>query len=80
VIQNRGRVCVVNVTVRHEDEDNLAQGRNSNLEKYSLLIPHIRTVLGARIGEVLPMKVIPTTMGSSTIESLRDLNINDRGS
>jgi hypothetical protein len=35
VIKSQKRVYVVNVTVRHEDKDELAGGRESKLEKYA---------------------------------------------
>jgi hypothetical protein len=42
MIQNQGRVCVVDVTVRHEDGNYLAQGHHSKMEKYRRLIPQLR--------------------------------------
>ena len=79
VLQNRGRVFVVDVTVRHEDGNNLSEGRNSKLDKYGRLIPHLRTVLGATSGEVLP--IVVGTMGAmprETVRALATLGIVDR--
>jgi hypothetical protein len=79
VVQNQGRVCVVDVTVRHEDGDYLAQGHHSKLEKYSRLIPHLRTVFGATSGVVLP--IVVGTMGAmprETVKALATLGIKDR--
>ncbi|KAG5874115.1 hypothetical protein JTB14_015035 [Gonioctena quinquepunctata] len=42
VIQSQGRVFVVDVTVRHEDGENLVIGRNSKINKYSQLLPQLR--------------------------------------
>jgi hypothetical protein len=39
VVQSQGRVFVVDVTVRHEDGNLLAQGRQAKLEKYEPLLP-----------------------------------------
>lgn len=57
VIQNRERVLVVDVPVRHEDKDYLAQGRIDKIQKYSQLLPLLQERFGATSGEVLPLVV-----------------------
>jgi hypothetical protein len=79
VVQSQGRVFVVDVTVRHEDGNLLAQGRQEKLDKYEPLLPNLQEQLGALSGEVLP--VVVGTRGAlpkETIEALRKLEITDR--
>ena len=79
VLQNHGRVFVVDVIVRHEDGDNLYEGRRSKLEKYSRLIHHLRIVFGATSEVVLP--IVVGTMGAmprETVKALDTLGIDDR--
>jgi hypothetical protein len=79
VVQSQGRVFVVDVTVRHEDGNLLAQGRQEKLDKYEPLLPTLQEQLGALSGEVLP--VVVGTRGAlpkETIEALRKLEITDR--
>jgi hypothetical protein len=79
VLQNQGRVCVVDVTVRHEDGDYLAQGHHRKTEKYSRLIPQLRTVFGATSGVVL--NIVVGTMGEmprETVTALATLGIKNR--
>ena len=81
VVVNRERVYVVDVTVRHEDTGYLEEGYKSKVDKYTPLIHIMATQLSVKPGRVLPI-VLGTRgcMPKSTIDSLRDLNITDRGS
>ena len=76
VLQNHGRVFVVDVIVRHEDGDNLYEGRRSKLEKYSRLIQHLRIVFGATSEVVLP--IVVGAMPRETVKALDTLGIDDR--
>jgi hypothetical protein len=79
VVQSQGRVFVVDVTVRHEDGNLLAQGRQAKLEKYERLLPTLQEQLGALSGEVLPIVVgTRKALPKETIEALRKLKITDR--
>ena len=81
VVVNQGRVHVVDVTVRHEDTGYLEEGYRSKVEKYTPLLEVLAEQLKVERGRVLPLVV--GTRGSlpkSTLDSLRELNINDRGS
>jgi hypothetical protein len=51
VVQSQGRVFVVDVTVRHEDGNLLAQGRQAKLEKYERLLPTLQEQLGRCLGK-----------------------------
>jgi hypothetical protein len=81
VVVNQERVHVVDVTVRHEGTGYLEEGYKSKVEKYAPLMDTLATQL-----RVQPEKVLPMVIGTrgcipeSTLDSLRDLNINDRGS
>ncbi|KXZ75601.1 hypothetical protein TcasGA2_TC033504 [Tribolium castaneum] len=79
VVQNREGVYVVDVTVRHEDGNLLAQGRQDKLEKYEVLLPILQERLGAPSGEVLPI-VVGTrgAMPKETVKALKKLRITDR--
>ncbi|KXZ75867.1 hypothetical protein TcasGA2_TC034495 [Tribolium castaneum] len=79
VVQNREGVYVVDVTVRHEDGNLLAQGRQDKLDKYEVLLPILQERLGAPTGEVLPI-VVGTrgAMPKETVEALKKLRITDR--
>lgn len=79
VIQNQKGVQVVDVTIRHEDNDYLAQGHKDKQNKYSRLLPHLRHELGAVSAEVLPI-VVGTrgAMPKETVRNLAKLNITDR--
>lgn len=78
-MKNRERVQVVDITVRHEDGDLLAQGQNEKIEKYSRLIPYLRERMGATHGEVLPIVVGSRgAMPRETVKSLATLGIKDR--
>ena len=81
MVVNREKAYVVDVTVRHEDTGYQEEGYKSKVEKYTTLIYTMATQLSVKPGRVLPI-VIGTRgcMPESTIDSLRDLNINDRGS
>jgi len=81
VVVNQGRVHVVDVTVRHEDTGYLDEGYRSKMEKYTPLLEILAEQLQVERGRVLPLVV--GTRGSmpvTTIDSLREININDRGS
>lgn len=80
VIQSGGRVHVVDVTVRHEDGDYLARGRDDKIHKYSRLLPILQRDLGVTAGEVLPI-VVGTrgAMPKETVKALAKLGIKDRG-
>nr|CAI5866823.1 unnamed protein product [Callosobruchus analis] len=79
VVKSQERVFVVDVTVRHEDRENLAQGHNSKLEKYSRLLPQFQQRWAARSAEVLPV-VVGTrgAMPRETIKNLKKLGISRR--
>jgi hypothetical protein len=81
VVVNQGRVHVVDVTVRHEDKGYLDEGYKSKVEKYTPLLEILAEQLKVEPGRVLPLVV--GTRGSlplTTIDSLWEININDRGS
>lgn len=79
VIQSRKGIQVVDVTVRHEDNDYLAQGHKDKTDKYSRLLPHLQRELGANAAEVLPI-VVGTrgAMPKETVRNLAKMNIADR--
>jgi len=74
-------VQVIDVTVRHEDIGYLEEDHNSNIRKYKPLIPTLAKQLRQKPSRVLPI-VIGTrgALPKSTILSLEDLGITDRGS
>jgi hypothetical protein len=81
VVVNQGRVHVVDVTVRHEDTGYLDEGYRSKVEKYAPLLEILAGQLSVERGRVLP--IVVGTRGSlpkTTLDSLREININDRGS
>ena len=81
VVVSQGRVHVVDVTVRHEDSGYLVEGHRSKVDKYTPLLEILASQLKVERGRVLPLVV--GTRGSmpvTTIDSLREININDRGS
>jgi hypothetical protein len=81
VLIDRGRVNMIDVTARHEDAGYLPGGFNEKINKYSNLVP----ILAERF-HVDPRKVLPVVVGNrgaipkSTIASLKELEIKDRGS
>jgi hypothetical protein len=81
VVVSRGRVHVVDVTVRHEDVGYLEEGFKSKVEKYTPLLENLATQLQVERGSVLPI-VVGTrgAMPKSTEQSLREINITERGS
>jgi hypothetical protein len=81
VVILRERVHVIDVTVRHEDIGYLEEGHNSKIKKYTSLIPTLAKQLQQQPGRVLPI-VIGTrgALPKSTVLSLEDLGITDRGS
>ena len=72
---------MVNVTVRHEDTGYLDEGYRSKVEKYTPLLEILAKQSKVERGRVLPL-VVGTrgSMPATTIDSLREININDRGS
>jgi hypothetical protein len=72
---------VVDVTVRHEDTGYLEEGHRSKVAKYTPLLEILACQLNLERGRVLPI-VVGTrgSMPKTTIDSLREININDRGS
>jgi hypothetical protein len=81
VVVSQGRVHVVDVTVRHEDTGYLEEGHRSKVEKYIPLLDVLAGQLNVERGRVLPI-VVGTrgSMPKATIDSLREMNYNDRGS
>ena len=81
VVVSQGRVRVVDVTVRHEDTGYLEEGYRSKVEKYTPLLDVLAGQLNVERGRVLPI-VVGTrgSMPKATIDSLREMNSNDRGS
>jgi hypothetical protein len=81
VVVNQGRVHVVDITVRHEDTGYLDEGYRRKVEKYTPLLEILTEQLHVERGRVLPLVV--GTRGSlpkTTIDSLQEINIDDRGS
>jgi len=81
VVINRGRVLVIDVTVRHESTGYLQKGPTSKIRKYTPLLPLLAEQLQAELGRVIP--IVVCTRGSiakTTIASLKELDINDNGS
>jgi hypothetical protein len=80
VVVSQGRVHVVDVTVRHED-DGYLDGHRSKVEKYTPLLEILADQLRDERDRVLPI-VVGTrgSMPKESIESMRQININDRGS
>jgi hypothetical protein len=81
VVVSQGRVHVVDVTVRHEDAGYLDEGHRSKVEKYTPLLDILADQLKVERGRVLP--IVVGTRGcipKDTVESMREININDRGS
>ena len=81
VVVNQGRVHVVDVTVRHEDTGYLDEGYRSKVDKYTPLLDILAHQLKVEKGRVLPI-VVGTRgcMPVTTIESLNEIHIKDRGS
>ena len=81
VVVNQGRVHVVDVTVRHKDIGYLDEGYRSKVVKYTPLLEILAEQLNVERGWVLPL-VVGTrgSMSKTTNDSLREININDRGS
>jgi hypothetical protein len=81
MVVNQGRVQVVDVTVRHEDTGYLEEGQRSKVEKYTPLFEILACQINLERGRVLPIVVGRRgSMPRTTIASLRDINLNDRGS
>jgi hypothetical protein len=81
VVVNQGRVHVVDVTVRHEDTGYLEEGHRSKVVKYTPLLETLACQMNLERGRILP--IVVGTRGSmprTTIDSLREININDRAS
>ena len=81
VVISQGRVHVVDVTVRHKDTGYLDEGHRSKVEKYTPLLGLLDKQLEVERGQVLPI-VVGTrgSMPKATLESLREMKIDDRGS
>ena len=80
VVISQGRVHVVDVTVRHKDTGYLDEGHRSKVEKYTPLLGMLAKLEVER-GQVL--SIVVGTRGSmpkATLESLREMKIDDRGS
>jgi hypothetical protein len=80
VVVNQGRVHVVDIRVCHEDKGYLEEGCRSKVDKYTPILRTLGTQLNTNPGQVLPI-VVSTRgkMTKNTIESLRELQINDHG-
>lgn len=78
VVKSQEGVRVVDVTVRHEDGDSLARGRNEKLNKYNPLLPALQQKLKVTAGVVLPI-VVGTrgAMPKETVKCLAKLGIKD---
>ncbi|XP_021915981.1 uncharacterized protein LOC110828025 [Zootermopsis nevadensis] len=76
VIKNQRGVFVVDVTVRHEDEDYLKIAKEEKQEKYGILLPAMQQERGAPTAEVLPI-VVGTrgAMPTDTIKCLQKLGM-----
>jgi hypothetical protein len=79
VVKNQRGVFVVDVTVRHEDKENLHEGRRCKIEKYTPLLPGLKERFECGNAEVLPI-VIGTrgAIPQSTVNALEQLNITER--
>jgi hypothetical protein len=81
VVINQRRVLVVDVTLSHEDKGYLEDGASSKIGKYSPLLDTLNHGLRAETGVAVPVVVgTRSCMPTSTIDSLRELGITDRGS
>lgn len=76
VIKNREGVLVVDVTVRHEDGDNLQRAHTEKVRKYQPVIPAVREMFGCEKAEVLPIVVgLTGAMPPTTIKALARVGI-----
>jgi hypothetical protein len=81
VVVNQGRVHVVDVTVRHEDTGYLKEGYRIKVVRYTPLLETLAHQMNLERDRVLPIVVVTRgSMPKSAIDSLREININDRGS
>jgi hypothetical protein len=81
VVVDQNRVHVVYVTVRPKDTGYLDEGYKSKVEKYTPLLEIFAEQLNVERGRVLPLVVRTRgSMQKTTTDSLRENNINDRGS
>jgi hypothetical protein len=71
VVKNQEGVFVVDVTVRHEDNDYLQMGRQSKLNKYTPLLPELQKRLASTRAEVL--QIIIGTRGALPQSERSDL-------
>jgi hypothetical protein len=78
-VVSQGRVHVVDVTVRHEDTGYL-EGYRSKIKKYIPLLGTLADKLEVKRGRVLPLVVVTRgCLPKNTIETLKALNISDKG-
>jgi len=81
VVVNQGRVHVVDVRVHREDTGYLDEGYRSKVGKYTPLLQILTGELKVERCPGLP--IVSGTRGSmpkTTIDTLREIHINDRGS
>lgn len=71
---------MVDVTVRHEDGDNLHKAKQEKEEKYKKMLPNLLRHFGEEKGEVLPI-VVGTrgAMPKETISALAMLGLKQPG-
>lgn len=77
-IQDQEGIRVIDVTIRHEDNDYLAQGHQDKVEKYTVMLPHLQRDLGRNTAEVLP--IVVGTRGATpkaTVRNLTKLGLTD---
>lgn len=79
IIHNQNQAFIVDVTITHEDGNQLKNARITKINKYKCLKPIIRQKLKVTSTEVLPI-VIGTrgAMPPFTLKALQDLGIKDR--
>jgi hypothetical protein len=81
VVVNHRRDHVIDVTVRHEDTGYLEEVHRSKVVKYTPLLEILTSQKNLERGRVLPILVgTRGSMSKSTIDPMRKININDRGS
>jgi hypothetical protein len=79
VVINEGQVNVLDVTVRHEENEYLQEGYNSKVEKYEPLLHTLASQLSTQPGRVYPIVVGSRgAIPKETIQALQDLKIGDR--
>lgn len=80
IIQSQSGVLVVDVTVRHKDEDYLKKAKQEKEEKYLRLLPQLKKQKKKEQGNVLPI-VVGTrgAMPKNTVDALASLGIKQFG-